>query len=135
MEMTGLQRSTTSFRRQGSSGLVWDDKFLSGDLDQMKLNNNNNQSDGMMRRTRSDGGGGHVYRVTKAASPSIDPPSPKVSGCGFCGVFGKPDAAKNRKSNKHGLCCNMEAMITWEMCKLIKVTSVGIGHGASAAYL
>ncbi|WRX32908.1 Protein of unknown function DUF4666 - like 3 [Theobroma cacao] len=102
MEMTGLQRSTTSFRRQGSSGLVWDDKFLSGDLDQMKLNNNNNQSDGMMRRTRSDGGGGHMYRVTKAASPSIDPPSPKVSGCGFCGVFGKPDAAKNRKSNKRG---------------------------------
>ncbi|GFZ07969.1 hypothetical protein Acr_19g0009060 [Actinidia rufa] len=26
--MAGLQRSEISFRRQGSSGLIWDDKFL-----------------------------------------------------------------------------------------------------------
>ena len=101
MEMSGLQRSTTSFRRQGSSGLIWDDKFLSGDLNQMKLNNQENRgSGGMMRRSRSDGGGGHMYRTVKAASPSMDPPSPKVSGCCFSGVFGKPEAAKKRRSNK-----------------------------------
>ncbi|XP_022731268.1 uncharacterized protein At1g15400-like [Durio zibethinus] len=103
MEMNGLQRSTTSFRRQGSSGLVWDDEFLSGDLNQMKLNHQENKenpgSDGMMRRSRSDGGSGNMYRTVKAASPSMDPPSPKVSGCGFCGVFGKPNAAKKRRSN------------------------------------
>ena len=100
MEMRGLQRSTTSFRRQGSSGLVWEDKFLSGDLNQMKLNNQENPgSDGMMRRSRSEGGDGPMYGTVKAASPSMDPPSPKVSGCGFCGIFGKPDAAKKR-SNK-----------------------------------
>ncbi|KAL1373006.1 hypothetical protein HN51_003034 [Arachis hypogaea] len=29
-----LQRSVTSFRRQGSSGSVWDDKFLAGLWDQ-----------------------------------------------------------------------------------------------------
>ncbi|XVE54391.1 hypothetical protein DITRI_Ditri03aG0077100 [Diplodiscus trichospermus] len=106
MEMSGLQRSTTSFRRQGSSGLVWDDKFLSGDLNQMKLNNRENKdnrgsSDGMMRRSRSDDR--HTYRTmtkVKAVSPSMDPPSPKVSGCGFCGVFGKPGAAKKRRSSK-----------------------------------
>ncbi|KAE8714186.1 metallothiol transferase fosB [Hibiscus syriacus] len=104
--MDGLQRSTTSFRRQGSSGLVWDDKVLSGDLNQMRANNRENKesrasSDGMMRRSRSDGGSdGRMYRTTKAASPSIEPPSPKVSGCGFCGVFGKPDAVKKRRSNK-----------------------------------
>ncbi|GMQ06934.1 hypothetical protein CsSME_00051340 [Camellia sinensis var. sinensis] len=34
--MDGLQRSAISFRRQGSSGLVWDDKFLSGKLNQTK---------------------------------------------------------------------------------------------------
>ncbi|KAE8675888.1 metallothiol transferase fosB [Hibiscus syriacus] len=106
--MEGLQRSTTSFRRQGSSGLVWDDKVLSGDLNRMKAVNNNPEnkqsrgsSEGIMRRSRSDGGSdGRMYRTTKAASPSIDPPSPKVSGCGFCGVFGKPDAVKKRRSNK-----------------------------------
>ncbi|XVF34701.1 hypothetical protein REPUB_Repub18cG0081600 [Reevesia pubescens] len=107
MEMSGLQRSTTSFRRQGSSGLVWDNKVLSGDLNQMKLNNQENKenrgsSDGMMKRSRSDGGsGGHMYRTMKAASPSMDPPSPKVSsGCGLCGVFSKPDATKKKRSNK-----------------------------------
>ncbi|GMI92789.1 MAPK SUBSTRATES IN THE STOMATAL LINEAGE 1 [Hibiscus trionum] len=104
--MEGLQRSTTSFRRQGSSGLIWDDKVLSGDLNQMKANNQENKesrgsSDGMMRRSRSDGGsGGHTYRTMKATSPSVDPPSPKVSGCGFCGVFGKPDAVKKGRPNK-----------------------------------
>ncbi|XVE98303.1 hypothetical protein REPUB_Repub03eG0094000 [Reevesia pubescens] len=105
MEMNGLQRSTTSFRRQGSSGIVWDDKFLSGDLNQMKLNNQENKqnpglSDGTMRRSRSDGDSGHMYRTVKASSPSMDPPSPKVSGCGFCGIFGKPDAANKTRSNK-----------------------------------
>ncbi|XVF88403.1 hypothetical protein PTKIN_Ptkin19aG0048500 [Pterospermum kingtungense] len=100
MDMSGLQRSTTSFRRQGSSGLVWDDKFLSGDLNQMKLDNQENRgSEATMRRSRSDGGHGHMYRTVKPASPNMDPPSPKVSGCCFCGAFGKPDAAKKRRAN------------------------------------
>ncbi|KAK8581707.1 hypothetical protein V6N13_144717 [Hibiscus sabdariffa] len=100
--MEGLQRSTTSFRRQGSSGSVWDNK----DLNQTRTTNQENKetrgsSHGTMRRNRSDGGsGGPMYRTTKAASPSVDPPSPKVSGCGFCGVFGKPDAVRKRRSNK-----------------------------------
>ncbi|KAL9238608.1 hypothetical protein vseg_013004 [Gypsophila vaccaria] len=31
MAQLQLQRSTVSFRRQGSSGLVWDDRFVSGE--------------------------------------------------------------------------------------------------------
>ncbi|KAL4302691.1 hypothetical protein GQ457_10G003220 [Hibiscus cannabinus] len=92
MENGGLQRSTTSFRRQGSSGLIWEDKLVSGDLNQMKLNNH---------RSRSNGGDGKTYpTTTKEPPPSFDPPSPKVSGCGLCGVFSKPEAAKKRRSNK-----------------------------------
>lgn len=32
--MATLQRSSFSFRRQGSSGLVWDDKFINGEFRQ-----------------------------------------------------------------------------------------------------
>ncbi|XP_039043101.1 uncharacterized protein At1g15400-like [Hibiscus syriacus] len=99
--MEGLQRSTTSFRRQGSSGLVWDNKVVSGDSNQTRGNTPENKESSRGRRSRSDeGSGGHTYRTTQAATPSVDPPSPKVSGCGFCGVFGKPDSVKKRRSNK-----------------------------------
>ncbi|KAK8602165.1 hypothetical protein V6N13_058182 [Hibiscus sabdariffa] len=100
MEMK-LQRSTTSFRRQGSSGVTWNDKFLSGDLNMMKLNNQGNRGpDVVMRRSGSDGGNGHMQRAVEAASPAFDPPSPKVSGCGFCGLGkpGKQIATNNFKS-------------------------------------
>lgn len=95
--MAGLQRSATSFRRQGSSGLVWDDKFLSGDLKRdlrhreaaEKYDNKTelraSQSAMMQRRRSGGGGGGRSYRKAKVPSPSRDPPSPKVSGC--CGLF------------------------------------------------
>ncbi|KAB2076806.1 hypothetical protein ES319_A06G063800v1 [Gossypium barbadense] len=98
MEMK-LQRSTTSFRRQGSSGLIWNDKFLSGDLNLMKkLNTNqgNRRSVALMTRSGSEGHNGRMS--VNAASPTIDPPSPKISGCGFCGVLGKP--TKKIVSNK-----------------------------------
>ncbi|KAK8682927.1 hypothetical protein V6N13_039006 [Hibiscus sabdariffa] len=78
MEMK-LQRSTTSFRRQGSSGVTWNDKFLSGDLNMMKLNNQGNRGpDVVMRRSGSDGGNGHMQRAVEAALPAFDPPSPKI---------------------------------------------------------
>ncbi|KDP32378.1 hypothetical protein JCGZ_13303 [Jatropha curcas] len=86
----GLQRSTTSFRRQGSSGLVWDDKsFLSGELKQNTTAKRSN--DNSLQRSRSAGAGAAGYRTVKvSSSPNLDPPSPKVSGCGLCGIFGKP---------------------------------------------
>ncbi|KAK1298573.1 Uncharacterized protein QJS10_CPB14g01086 [Acorus calamus] len=106
--MAGLQRSSVSFRRSGSSGLVWEeDRFLSGDLKQMKNKEvvgaaaaaaaemrtcHSVGSIGMMKRSQSNGGGWSA-RSGKVA-PVIDPPSPKVSGCGFFGIFGKSMKAK-----------------------------------------
>ncbi|XP_017644229.2 uncharacterized protein At1g15400 [Gossypium arboreum] len=98
MEMK-LQRSTTSFRRQGSSGLIWNDKFLSGDLNLMKKLNTNQGNRGSVALMTRSGSEGHNGRMSvNAASPTIDPPSPKISGCGFCGVLGKP--TKKIVSNK-----------------------------------
>ncbi|CAN4086376.1 unnamed protein product [Withania somnifera] len=109
--MAGLQRSATSFRRQGSSGLVWDDKLLtaSGELvqlgnprggesttreeDKPKLEVKTGRS---MERSRSNRG----FRTGKV-TPAIEPPSPKVSACGFCSAFGKNDKSNRRlKSGK-----------------------------------
>ncbi|KAI3455344.1 hypothetical protein Pfo_012007, partial [Paulownia fortunei] len=106
--MAGLQRSAVSFRRQGSSGLVWDDKLLSGELNQLanqqKENKKNkpqqvNKEDdaaaatnslraGGLKIERSRSNGGRGFRTGKV-SPAIEPPSPKVSACGFCSAFGK----------------------------------------------
>ncbi|CAN4088485.1 unnamed protein product [Withania somnifera] len=117
--MAGLQRSATSFRRQGSSGLVWDDKLLtaSGELvqrggDSSTKNGRDEErlklegsvvtekalakTGGSMERNRSNRG----FRTGKV-SPAIEPPSPKVSACGFCSAFGKNDKSNRRpKSGK-----------------------------------
>jgi hypothetical protein len=108
-EMAELQKSLASFRRQGSSGLVWDDKFLSG-LNQNQLEEQQQQqqqsSTGSSATTleRSRSAGAKPYRSVNVAPPSRDPPSPKVATCGFCGLFGKPVAAAanthNPKSRK-----------------------------------
>ncbi|CAJ1951255.1 unnamed protein product [Sphenostylis stenocarpa] len=104
--MAGLQRSAVSFRRQGSSGLVWDDKLVSAEL-----NNDQHQdtkaavADNLntkttpppnttIQRTRSNGG----YRTGKL-TPAIDPPSPKLSACGFCTAFSKT-GEKGRRGAK-----------------------------------
>ncbi|KAA8541895.1 hypothetical protein F0562_023047 [Nyssa sinensis] len=113
--MAGLQRSTTSFRRQGSSGLVWDDKFLN-ELNQMNQTEDNNRESGQQEqeqmkvkedkpsrtvgsintldRSRSTGGV-RAFRTGKV-SPAIEPPSPKFSACGFCSAFGKQDKTRRR---------------------------------------
>ncbi|EOA22956.1 hypothetical protein CARUB_v10003694mg [Capsella rubella] len=95
-----LQRSTASFRRQGSSGLIWKDRFFSGeirnDVERQEDRCNDQYRDGSMaataatlQRSASDGGGcGHGGRLGEI-SPALDPPSPKISsvGCGFCSLF------------------------------------------------
>ncbi|KAL0463921.1 UNVERIFIED_CONTAM: hypothetical protein Slati_0279700 [Sesamum latifolium] len=117
--MAGLQRSAVSFRRQGSSGLVWDDKFLAGLADQQKEDDNSKPQQeskqdsaspapardsspvtGLtIERSRSNGGRG--FR-TGRVSPAIEPPSPKVSACGCCSAFGKSKKTRRRppKSGK-----------------------------------
>lgn len=124
--MAGLQRSAISFRRQGSSGLVWDDRFLSEELNPM--NNESGEANKLkdpdggqepcldppkpsrsnrdppppietaaLERNRSTGGG--RYR-TGRVSPAIEPPSPKVSACGFCGAFGKQSGHARKKAKR-----------------------------------
>ncbi|KAK4413918.1 MAPK kinase substrate protein [Sesamum alatum] len=119
--MAGLQRSAVSFRRQGSSGSVWDDKFLAGLANQQKEDENSKTQQeskedsaspapaaarsstpgtGLtIERSRSNGGRG--FR-TGRVSPAIEPPSPKVSACGCCGAFGKSKKTRRRppKSGK-----------------------------------
>lgn len=89
-----LQRSTASFRRQGSSGLIWNDRFLSGEIrnDERQEDRCNDHRDtataATVQRSASDGGRGHGGRLVEI-SPALDPPSPKISsvGCGFCSLF------------------------------------------------
>ncbi|CAN4096409.1 unnamed protein product [Withania somnifera] len=84
-----LPRSEISFRRQGSSGLIWDDKLLSGELKK----NIDNQDELQPRPIKSRAKDNYMQ-------PSIDPPSPKLSGCGVCGIFGKP-VNKSQKPRKN----------------------------------
>ncbi|KAK4748261.1 hypothetical protein SAY87_014847 [Trapa incisa] len=87
--MEGLPRSAVSFRRQGSSGLVWDDKFLSGELNKI------NQKDQQPEHKVEDGDAKvkPISTVGYKAWKVEDPPSPRVSACGFCSAFKKPSAA------------------------------------------
>ncbi|CAL5048522.1 unnamed protein product [Urochloa decumbens] len=135
--MAGLQRSATTFRRSGSSGLVWDERFLTeadaeakasdgaaAEEPQPELRHSRSVgSIGMLRRGGAGGDGdnkkakekkqkqGHkeearsnqqVFR-TKDVAPDVDPPSPRVSGCILCAIFGgnaSPGAGKARRRSK-----------------------------------
>ncbi|KAG2626071.1 MAPK kinase substrate protein At1g80180-like [Panicum virgatum] len=87
--MAGLQRSSETFRRSGSSGLVWDDKKEikppAGD-------------GGKLDRSRSAGHAhGHAgYRAAGLVPPALDPPSPRVAGCGFWSIFGGGGGGKGK---------------------------------------
>ncbi|XP_047323867.1 uncharacterized protein At1g15400-like [Impatiens glandulifera] len=100
--MDGLQRSEISFRRQGSSGLVWDDRFLSGELKQETDNPDQDKKLQQQGPESEEPKPIHIkqqtYRTVKDVSPTIDPPSPKVSTCGFCSIFTKPNQKHNRSS-------------------------------------
>ncbi|RDX70918.1 MAPK kinase substrate protein, partial [Mucuna pruriens] len=106
--MAGLQRSAVSFRRQGSSGFVWDDRFLSEELNKVKEDQNDKGEikeiqptvTPPLERSRSSAGT-RAYR-TGRVSPAIEPPSPRLSACGFCAAFGKAgDKAQRTKPAKH----------------------------------
>ncbi|XP_050898026.1 uncharacterized protein At1g15400-like [Lathyrus oleraceus] len=98
--MASLPRSEVSFRRSGSSGLVWDDRFLSAELNKFNPEQQHQQQRKSTSTTTEDNnrsrctGAGGGYRTGKVSPPAIDPPSPKLSVCGFCGPF----AEKSRQS-------------------------------------
>lgn len=81
--MEALPRSEVSFRRSGSSGLVWDDKLLSGELKPVKTKEEEEREKTEQQQRAEP----KPYKSVDV-EPTIDPPSPKVSGC--CGIFGKP---------------------------------------------
>ncbi|EPS65253.1 hypothetical protein M569_09525, partial [Genlisea aurea] len=104
--MAGLQRSSISFRRQGSSGLVWDDKLLAGEFNQRKEEEEEDgvtaekseikveivetkKPDPETKPAAESGYDGGIKIAAGNVSPTIDPPSPKVSVCGFCSAFSK----------------------------------------------
>ncbi|XP_074569640.1 MAPK kinase substrate protein At1g80180-like [Curcuma longa] len=113
--MASLQRSATTFRRSGSSGLVWNERFFSGELPRPKNREvgvalesseplSRNKGVGAARAATRGGG----IRISTAARnggryqgqvAATDPPSPKVPAClcyGF--TMGKHDS--NKRPNK-----------------------------------
>ncbi|KAJ9548667.1 hypothetical protein OSB04_021210 [Centaurea solstitialis] len=80
--MEALPRSEVSFRRSGSSGLVWDDKLLSGELKP----SSNPKDDEEREKKEQQRAEPRPYKSVEV-EPTIDPPSPKISGC--CGSLFK----------------------------------------------
>jgi len=80
--MAGLQRSSETFRRSGSSGTVWEDKHRPASGEPAK-------TAGATRQQRRSGSSGHGGYRAGHVQPALDPPSPRVAACGFCGIFGK----------------------------------------------
>jgi hypothetical protein len=99
--MAGLQRSSETFRRSGSSGTVWEDKHrqsVSGELARPARRSKEEAPPGAGRRSGSSDHGG--YR-TGHVQPALDPPSPRVAACGFCSIFGK-DKQQQQQPPAHG---------------------------------
>jgi hypothetical protein len=95
--MAGLQRSSGTFRRSGSSGMVWDDdKYLSGEIIRPSPGRRGAGDDGPPARVQRSRSTGHAgYRASAgSASPALDPPSPRVAVCGFCAFFRGKEAGK-----------------------------------------
>ncbi|KAL6851689.1 hypothetical protein ACP4OV_020253 [Aristida adscensionis] len=92
--MAGLQRSSETFRRSGSSGLVWEDKNFSGEIRPADANSGGGGGGAgageavAVQRSRSAGHGHGGYRAAGRVPPAVDPPSPRVAVCGFCRLFG-----------------------------------------------
>ncbi|KAL1199340.1 MAPK kinase substrate protein [Cardamine amara subsp. amara] len=120
--MAGLQRSTISFRRQGSSGIVWDDRLIAelsqqandqkGEIQQhdghAKLIKSEGQEQTVkpitgegLKPIRTDGGvATRQHRNTGRVSPAVDPPSPRLSAFGCCSAFGKKPPGKKVNQRK-----------------------------------
>ncbi|CAL9099732.1 unnamed protein product [Musa acuminata var. zebrina] len=103
--MAGLQRSAQTFRRSGSSGLVWDERFLSGDLNQQRKEEEGGSEFRELRHAQSVGSSGTTARRTAFRTgpvlPTADPPSPDASGCFLCGFLSKPKSTKRFKPTRH----------------------------------
>ncbi|KAF8696150.1 hypothetical protein HU200_037044 [Digitaria exilis] len=88
--MAGLQRSSETFRRSGSSGTVWEDKHKPKPA---------RDKEAPAARQRQSGHGGYS---TSQVQPALDPPSPRVAACGFCGIFGKDKHQQPARGGRGG---------------------------------
>ncbi|CAM0957513.1 unnamed protein product [Alopecurus aequalis] len=111
--MAELQRSSQTFRRSGSSGLIWEDRLMPEDenqrvqgatgeaevntleLKELRHSRSVGSKGAVQRRGRDSaerGGrsndGNQAFR-TRHVPPTLDPPSPKFPSCMFCGIFKK----------------------------------------------
>ncbi|KAJ9548683.1 hypothetical protein OSB04_021226 [Centaurea solstitialis] len=91
--MEALPRSEVSFRRSGSSGLVWDDKLLSGELKP----SSNPKDDEEREKKEQQRAEPRPYKSVEV-EPTIDPPSPKISGC--CGSLFKENHHHRRRRRR-----------------------------------
>lgn len=104
--MATLQRSAVSFRRQGSSGLVWYDDHLIKQMNQREGHADHRE----LRPCQSTGNIGMMARsgsvaappicIRSSSSPAIDAPSPQQFGCRFLSVFGRTSTSKKLKKSK-----------------------------------
>ncbi|URE20933.1 hypothetical protein MUK42_10397 [Musa troglodytarum] len=97
--MAELQRSVTTFRRSGSSGLVWDERLFSEKKKEKEEEGTEDIRE--LKRSKSvgstrTGDGRHAFRAV-VLPPAVDPPSPKVPRCLCCGFFGKRGSARPSK--------------------------------------
>lgn len=125
-----LQRSAVSFRRQGSSGLVWEDRFLSGELTRPnradplflsgELTRPNRAQSQRPHRPHHHHGNDRTADVVNTAEVKIrsirtvrsndtrpghqdpaEPVSPRLTGCGCCGGLVKsPRSARTFRQVK-----------------------------------
>uniref|UniRef100_A0A0D3ET08 Uncharacterized protein n=1 Tax=Oryza barthii TaxID=65489 RepID=A0A0D3ET08_9ORYZ len=77
--MAGLQRSSETFRRSGSSGMV---RGSSGGKAEAP-------APAARAAAQRSGSSGHGGYKAGHVQPALDPPSPRVAACGFCNLFGK----------------------------------------------
>lgn len=93
--MAGLQRSTKSFRRQGSSGVVWDDKLLPEEIDELLRRDGGNAGSGNpeLRHCYSIGGTGMMVGNNVEGEDGIAP-------CVYSRSYSTPIAAKPSSPTK-----------------------------------
>uniref|UniRef100_A0ACD5W3F9 Uncharacterized protein n=1 Tax=Avena sativa TaxID=4498 RepID=A0ACD5W3F9_AVESA len=123
--MAELQRSSQTFRRSGSSGLIWEERFMSEDQNQRDQGATgevevSSLEPKELRHSRSIGYTGAVQRRFRDGAehggrsndrnqtfrdrhvpPALDPPSPKFPSCMFCGIFRKGEPSQPSKPRRY----------------------------------
>ncbi|KAF9613216.1 hypothetical protein IFM89_006317 [Coptis chinensis] len=111
--MASLQRSTSTYRRHGSSGLVWERSYLSGNFNQgiesrdMRTCRSVGSVRMMEMKTEVEMEHGDDLNVgcgfkAKIVLPATDPTSSiKVFSCGLWKLFSESVNSKGPKNGKH----------------------------------